>query len=122
MYGYEAIHETRPRNNCGGSCTIPTQANIAGDFSQQLAAGGSAYQIYNPFTRRAIAGGLYEQDPFANNIIPPNLINPIAKKILENYFPKTPASAGNALGQNNHYDLTLPEAITYYTHSFKVIM
>jgi len=120
MYGYEGIHETRPRNNCGNNCTIPTQANIAGDFSQQLAAGGSAYQIYNPYTRRAIGGGIYQQDPFLNNIIPSNLINPIAQKVLQDYFPKTPASPGNALGQVNQYDLTLPETITYYTHSFKV--
>jgi hypothetical protein len=119
LWGYEAIHETRPRNNCGGSCTVPTPANKTGDFSQQLAGGGSAYQIYNPFTRRAIAGGQYEQDPFQGNIIPSNLINPIAKKILDDYYPKTPISAGNALGQNNHYDLSLPEVITYYTHSFK---
>jgi hypothetical protein len=45
LWGYEAIHETRPRNNCGGSCTVPTPANKTGDFSQQLAGGGSAYQI-----------------------------------------------------------------------------
>ena len=34
-----------------------------GDFSELLAL-GSQYQIYNPFTRRAIAGGRFQQDPF----------------------------------------------------------
>jgi len=119
FWGYEAIHETRPRNNCGGNCTVPTAANRTGDFSQQLTAGGSGYQIYNPFTRRALSGGIYEQDPFEGNTIPSTLLNPIAVKVLD-FYPATPLTAGNALGQNNHFDGNLPEAITYYTHSFKV--
>ncbi len=119
FWGYEAIHETRARNNCGNNCTIPTAANRNGDFSQQLTAGGTGYQIYNPFTRRLLPNGTYESDPFPNNIIPSNLINPIAKKILD-FYPTQSITAGNALGQNNHNNAALPEVITYYTHSFKV--
>ena len=118
MWGYEAIHETRPRNNCGGSCTVPTAANKTGNFSQQLAA-GSQYQIYNPFTRVANSDGTYTSLPFDGNIIPPQLINPIAAKVLNDFYP-APISAGDAAGRNNMYDTSLPETITYYTHSFKV--
>ena len=84
MWGYEGIHESRPRNN--GTGTVPTAAMKNGDFSQLLAL-DSKYQIYNPFTRRAAAtAGRYEQDKFPGNIIPANLINPVARKILE-FFP-----------------------------------
>ena len=40
-----------------------------GDFSELLAL-GPQYQIYNPFTRRAVAGGRFQVDPFPGNIIP----------------------------------------------------
>jgi len=42
-----------------------------GDFSELLNIGPN-YQIYNPFTRRRVAGSTtrYEQDPFPGNIVP----------------------------------------------------
>ena len=52
MYGFEGIHEARPRNN--GTPTVPTEKMRNGDFSELLAL-GPQYQIYNPFTRRAVA-------------------------------------------------------------------
>src|SRR5688572_5087715 len=61
LYGFEGIHEARPRNN--GTPTVPTAKMRTGDFSELLAL-GSQYQIYNPFTRRAIGGGRFQQDPF----------------------------------------------------------
>ena len=80
MYGFEGIHESRPRNN--GTPTVPTEKMRNGDFSELLAL-GPQYQIYNPFTRRAVAGGRFQQDPFPGNIIPQNLINPVARAVLE---------------------------------------
>jgi hypothetical protein len=119
MWAYEGIHEARPRNNCGALCTVPTAAEKSGDFSKLLSAGGSAYQIYNPFTR-ALVNGVYVNQPFTNNIIPAGLINPIAKKILDNYYPATPYTAGDALGLGNQVEPNIPETIKYYTHTIKV--
>ena len=65
MYGFEGIHESRPRNN--GTPTVPTEMRT-GDFSELLAL-GPQYQIYNPFTRRAI-GGRFQQDPFPATSFP----------------------------------------------------
>jgi hypothetical protein len=118
MWAYEAIREARPRNNCGSICTVPTQAEKGGDFSKLLAAGGSAYQIYNPFTRAKV-GDIFVNQPFTGNIIPANLINPIAKKILETYYPATPYTSGDALGLGNQVEPNIPETITYYTHTMK---
>ena len=118
MWGYEAIHETRPRNN-NGTPTVPTAKMKTGDFSDLLTNGGTSYQIYNPFTRKAVAGGRYEQEPFAGNIIPGSLINPIAKKILEYYPDPVSPNLANSVGQNNMVEPSLPETITYYTHSFR---
>ena len=37
MYGFEGIHESRPRNN--GTPTVPTERMRNGDFSELLALG-----------------------------------------------------------------------------------
>ncbi|BDC51639.1 hypothetical protein F183_A39540 [Bryobacterales bacterium F-183] len=116
MWGYEGIKEARPRNN--GNPTVPTQAMKNGDFSQLLAL-NSSYQIYNPWTRRAVAGGRFQQDPFPGNIIPASLFNPISKRVLDTYFP-APLTAGNPDGTNNYLRPELQEQADYYTHSVRV--
>ncbi len=64
MYGYEGIHESRPR---GTTLTVPTAKQRQGDFSDLLRL-GSAYQIYDPATRRTAAGGRFQSDPVPGNI------------------------------------------------------
>ncbi|RPJ58327.1 MAG: hypothetical protein EHM23_17885, partial [Acidobacteria bacterium] len=66
--------------------TVPTAAEREGDFSHLLALGkASDYQLYDPLTTR-LEGGKYVRDPFPNNIIPADRINPIARK-LSTYWP-----------------------------------
>jgi Carboxypeptidase regulatory-like domain len=115
LYGFEGIHESRPRNN--GTPTVPTEKMRTGDFSELLAL-GPQYQIYNPFTRRAVAGGRFQQDPFPGNIIPQHLINPVARAALE-YFP-LPRTAGNADGTSNFQNPSLPEDIKYANNTVRV--
>ncbi len=115
MWGYEGIHEARPRNN--GTPTVPSEKMKTGDLSELLAVGAN-YQIYDPATRRSIGGGRYQQNPFAGNIVPANRIDPASRKLLE-YFPK-PLTAGSADGTNNYQRPELTERIKYYTHSVRV--
>ncbi len=115
MYGHEGILEGRPRNN--GTPTVPTEKFKQGDFSDLLKL-GTNYQIYNPFTRRAVGNGRFQMDPFPNNIIPANLINPVAKASLQ-YFP-TPRTDGNADFTNNYQRPELMEEADYKTHSIRV--
>ncbi len=115
LYGFEGIHESRPRNN--GTPTVPSEKMRTGDFSELLAL-GSQYQIYNPFTRRSIGGGRFQQDPFPGNIIPQNLINPVARAALE-YFAH-PTTAGNNDGTSNFQNPSLPEDIKYANNTVRV--
>lgn len=112
MWAYEGIKEARPRGAVPAP-TVPTMAERGGDFSELLAL-GSSYQIYNPFTRRSVSGGRVQSDPFSGNIIPPNLINPVATKML-NYIP-APRVAGTADHQQNFPAPSQPETIAYYAH------
>ncbi|MBI5282146.1 MAG: TonB-dependent receptor [Candidatus Solibacter usitatus] len=116
MWGYEGIEEARPRNN--GTPTVPSEAMKGGDFSALLRVNAN-YQVYNPWTRRSVAGGRYQQDPFAGNIIPASLFNPVSKKVLDTYYPK-PLQAGNADGTQNYLRPELMEHAAYYTHSVRV--
>jgi len=115
MWGYEGLHESRPRS--GGTQTVPTPLMRQGNLSELLAL-GTQYQIYNPFTRILRSDGKYEQQPFAGNIIPQSLINPVAKKLLE-YYPD-PLVSGSVDKSNNYPMPNLPEIVTYWNQSLRV--
>jgi hypothetical protein len=114
MYGYEGIHANRPR---GQTLTVPTAKEREGDFSGLLAV-GSRYQIYDPGTRRAVAGGRFQSDPFAGNVVPPARISPIARNLLK--FYALPTAQGTADGQNNLPMPDEPEKATYYTYTIRL--
>lgn len=118
LFGYEGIHDSRPRHD-DGTNTIPTPAMKKGDFSALLANGGAAYTIYDPATRRAIAGGRYQQDPFPGNIIPSARFDRVGAAIL-GYYPDTEKTPGDPLGRSNYRDATTTEKSKYYNHSTRV--
>ena len=73
---------------------VPTAAEYAGDFSALLAKGR---QLYNPFTAN--------RDPFPNNQIPSNLIDPNMVKLAQTLFP---APTGSYDGGVYNYQNTTP--------------
>ncbi len=64
---------------------IPTAASLTGDFnalaSAQCQSSGKALTLYDPTTHQ----------PFAGNLIPLNMLNPVALKIAGNYLPVSAA-------------------------------
>jgi hypothetical protein len=114
IFGYEALKESYPR---GTVQTVPTNEQREGDFSALLPR-GAVYQIYDPFTRRAEAGGRFRSDPLPGNIVPANRISPIARKILE-YYP-LPNTAGTADFRNNLSLPNEPEEVDYATYTMRV--
>jgi hypothetical protein len=115
IYGYETLPEARPRNN--GTPTVPSEKMRNGDFSELLAI-GPQYQIYNPFTRRAVANGRFQQDPFVGNIIPRQLMNPVSLQVLE--FIGRPRTAGQADGTSNYQRPEMVEATEYGSHTARI--
>ncbi len=99
--------------------TVPTAKMRSGDFSELLAL-GPQYQIYNPFTIRPhpTQAGRFTRDPFPGNIIPPAMIDAVAKNILE-YFP-LPNQAGTTDGQQNYQNPTAVAFETYYTATGRI--
>ena len=62
----------------------PTAAMFNGDFS------GLSTPVYNPFSVDPSTG---QRQPFAGNVIPSSMINPVSQKLLKYYLP------GSSLGQ-----------------------
>jgi hypothetical protein len=96
--------------------TVPTAAERRGDLSALLAL-GSQYQVYDPDTTVAVAGGHFQRQPFPGNIIPTNRLDPVAQKILA-YYP-LPNQAGNKDGSNNYFYTPSAKEDTW-DHLFRV--
>ncbi len=94
FFAYEGIKDSIPNPS---TQTVPTLAERKGDFSELLKL-GPAYQIYDPRTG-VVEGGRIRRTPFANNIIPPDRLNPIALNYLQ-FFP-LPNQPGRADGGDN---------------------
>ncbi|MFB3903754.1 MAG: carboxypeptidase regulatory-like domain-containing protein [Acidobacteriota bacterium] len=98
--------------------TIPTARQLAGDFSDLLTL-GSNYQIYDPATTRPAAeSGRFQRDPLAGNLIPPDRISPVAKKIMA-YWPQ-PNLPGTSDGGSNYQVPDLVDIETYRIYSGRV--
>ena len=98
FFGYEGLKDAYPQPFSG---TVPTAKMRSGDLSELLAL-GSRYQVYDPGTIRAAAGGRYSRDPLPGNLIPAGRLNATAKAYLQ-YWPE-PNIAGTSDFQQNYYN------------------
>ncbi len=103
MYGYQGFNRRSPNYDVG---TVPSAAQLKGDFSDLLKA-GAIYQIYDPSTTRPAAGGRFSRSPFAGNVIPASRLNQTSLKVAGYFKPAN--TAGTADGRNN-YQVTYPNS------------
>ena len=97
FFAFEGLKDSQPNPTF---LTVPTDAERQGDFSALLAA-GSQYQLYNPFTA-VLNGTTITRSPFPNNVIPQNLLNPIALAYMK-FYPEPNVTVGvSAIGTNNY--------------------
>jgi len=90
---YEGVRQRQAVTFVGN---VPTALERAGDFSQTRNAAGQVITIYNPLTTRPNPAqpGTFIRDPFPDNKIPANMIDPVAKAMLE--FVPLPNTTGGA--------------------------
>ncbi len=114
MYGYEGIDSFDPTPYIIES--VPTPAQRTGDFSGLLGI-GSKYQIYDPFSTTPAPNGRFQRQPLAGNIIPANLINPVARKVAQLW--DLPNQAGTIDGVNNYTKAKNAHDV-YYNHIVRI--
>ncbi|MGH9665288.1 MAG: TonB-dependent receptor domain-containing protein, partial [Bryobacteraceae bacterium] len=98
--------------------TVPTPAELGGDFSQTRDAAGRLLAIYDPATTRLNPAGGYLRDPLPGNLIPANRIDPIARNIAS-YWP-APNAAGSPFTHTNNFVRTDANSIQKNTWSARV--
>ena len=81
MFNYEGYKEATPNPT---TYTVPDEAQLRGDFSNLRDSQGRLITIYDPRTGR-LEGNQWVRDPFPGNIIPPDRIDPMARR-LSQYF------------------------------------
>jgi len=72
-----------------------------GDFSQTRNTAGQVMTIFNPFDTFTNAAGNLERRPYANNVIPKAMQDPVALKALA-FFPK-PNTTGTPITETNNW-------------------
>ncbi len=85
--------------------TVPRPQHLRGDMSDLLRL-GAQYQLYDPDSGVAAAGGRVQRTPLPNNIIPASRINPSSAAFAK-LWPE-PNTAGTADGQLNFTYLNEP--------------
>ncbi|MGH9454962.1 MAG: TonB-dependent receptor domain-containing protein, partial [Terriglobia bacterium] len=90
---YEGFRKAAPAQNL---YIVPTAAELAGDLND----GFNPFPIYNPYTTRPDPNspGGFLRDPFPNNQIPANLIDPKMVQYAETILPK-PVNTGISAGE-----------------------
>jgi hypothetical protein len=95
FFAFDHYSELLPR---GLLLSYPTAKMRTGDFSELLPYG---VQIDDPATGHVGSNGDWVRDPFPNNVIPQNRLNPVAMNIAK-IFPSVNATpAGQRPGTNN---------------------
>ena len=98
MGGYQGFYENIPFPT---TRTVPTEAQLRGDFSQTTTANGTPIIIYDPATTSCNANfSTCTRQPFANNMIPQERWHPISRALLQ-YIPRPNATPSNLAGSSN---------------------
>jgi hypothetical protein len=98
MGGYQGFYENIP---FPVTRTVPTAAQLSGDFSRTTTANGTPIIIYDPATTACTANfSSCTRQPFPGNVIPENRWHPIARALLP-FIPKENATPSNLAGSSN---------------------
>ncbi|HVN80894.1 MAG TPA: TonB-dependent receptor [Terriglobia bacterium] len=98
--------------------TVPTAAEKRGDFSNTFNDDGSLQQLFNPFDVHQDASGNWIRAPFANNIIPDSMIDPVARNIMSLY--PDPTSSGDPVTGRNNYTKKFISSYPSYQFDIKL--
>src|SRR5918993_1390031 len=98
MGGYQGFYEDIP---FPATRTIPTAAQLRGDFSQTTTANGTPIIIYDPATTVCTPNlSSCTRQPFPGNVIPESRWHPIAKALLP-HLPRENETPSNLAGSSN---------------------
>lgn len=98
---FAAYEYTTQESPTTATVTLPTDLQRRGDFSKTFDSAGRPVTIYNPFDTFVNAQGAVERRPFAGNVIPQSMMNPIALKALS--FVPSPNQTGAQFTETSNW-------------------
>ncbi len=104
------------RSTSNVTATVPLPEWLAGDFSNlRNSTGTTRITIYDPTTVRQDPNNpsLWIRDPFPNNQIPPDRIDPVARNLAA-YWPKPNFPPLNVYTQQNNFINSGPSRSSYW--------
>lgn len=119
LFNFASIEVWKVGNPTDFVTTVPTAAQVAGDFSHTFNIDGSVATIYNPWsTTYNAATGTYTRTPFPGNIIPQSMMDPVTSKLRSSFWaPNNPGV--NITGLDN-FEKAYSDSWTYYNYSDRV--
>ena len=97
FFNYEGYRENTPAPL---TTSVPTAAELGGDFSLLTNSAGNKITIYDPESA-VINGTTVTRSPFPNNTIPANRLSPIALSIAKLWPVPNTSTPGSGYSQNN---------------------
>jgi hypothetical protein len=113
MFYLVSFEGLREKSFASRTISVPTALERQGDFSSSRAANGQVIRIFNPFSTRQSGSG-FIRDQFTNNVIPRELIDPVALNILK-YYPLPNQPGDPITGRNNYVSSGTANLITNNT-------
>lgn len=101
-----AVYEGRRQRSASTRFfTLPSDEQMAGDFSKTLTAAGQLRNIYDPMstTPDPARPGQFLRTVFPGNRIPANRVDPVAANVLKFYGPRPNIPGQPNTGQNNFF-------------------
>jgi hypothetical protein len=102
LFFFSTYERTQQDSATSAFSTFPTEQERAGDFSNYRTSSGQLITIYNPFDTYTNAAGDIKRRPFAGNMVPRSMHNPVALKALE-FFPLPNQQGAAFTNQDNWF-------------------
>ncbi len=119
LFNYFSFEQWKVFSPSGITASLPTAAEITGDFSQSKLANGDPLVIYDPFSTKVDSSGNITRTAFNNAIIPAPQQDPIAVKFLTNLNWAPNRTPDDPTGRNN-YAAAAPQKLKYFNVSDRV--
>jgi hypothetical protein len=116
LFFFGSFEGYRSSRSLTTSFSVPDAALRSGDFSQAVNTDGSLQIIYNPFTGNADGSG---RQPFPGNMIPAEMLDPIAQQI-NGLYPSPNSDGIGAGGLTNNYQRDETRTTDRYNYDVKV--
>lgn len=108
LFSFFSFEAQRLRTPATTLWTVPTAAEVTGDFSQSLNTNGALRTIYDPFTTTFDPStGAVTRQAFAGNKVPASRFDPLGARWMADLAPFQPnRTPDNGTGQNNYSFVT----------------